>query len=276
MRHDPALKRLIPLTPLRHFYDRLRDFCSDSFHREAAREWLRRPDRVQELIAASVAHFGLYDNRDELFRPAPMGLTAARTGNPDLANRLLGLIARGATGVPSRPELEFDFVDYELSPVRTTGSEFESGESGRSSGKGGVDVLLANRVDRLPAVGELKADTDVNPFLGFVQSLTYAVELATPAQRVRLAASYPGRFAWPGAGPYIDVYLLLIRHPEDRPHAEFLDLVRGIASRLCVHGSPYARLVRRLACLRTAYDDGDRAEFGSAFVVEPSVTPPTG
>ena len=48
MRTDPALKRLIPLTPLRHFYDRLRDFVSDSFHREAARECLRRPDRLQD------------------------------------------------------------------------------------------------------------------------------------------------------------------------------------------------------------------------------------
>ena len=71
MRHDPSLKRLIPLTPLRHFYDRLRDFCSDSFHREAARECLRRPDRLQELVAESVSHFGLYDNQEEPFTPGP-------------------------------------------------------------------------------------------------------------------------------------------------------------------------------------------------------------
>ena len=276
MRSDPALKRLIPLTPLRHFYDRLRDFVSDSFHREAARECLRRPDRLQDLIAASVAHFGLYDNRDEPFRPAPGGLTPARSGNADLANRLLGLIAAGSTTVPSRPELEFDFVDYEVSPVRTTGSEFENGDSGKSSGKGGIDVLLANRVDRLPAVGELKADTDRNPFLGFIQSLRYAVELSTPAQRARLAKSYPDRFAWPETGPGIDICLLLVRYPDDPPHAEFLNLVRGIVERLAVPGSPFTALVRRLVCLHTDMASSDRAEFRVAFATPGGTTPPTG
>ncbi len=275
MRADPALRRLIPLTPLRHFYDRLRDFVSDAFHREAARECLRRPDRVQELIAGSVRHFALYDNREEPFRPGAVGLTEARTDNGDLANRALGLIARGAASVPSCRELEFDFVDYEVSPIRTTGSEFENGESAKRSGRGGVDVLLANRADRLPAVGELKADTDRNPFLGLVQALTYAVELSTPPQRARLATSYPGRFAWPEAGPVIDIDLLLIRYPDDRAHAEFLDLVRGLVERLAVPGSPFAALVRRVACLRTDMSVADHAEFAVEFVLPSGPMQPT-
>jgi hypothetical protein len=276
MRTDPALRRLIPLTSLRHFYDRLRDFVSDAFHREAARECLRRPDRVQELIAGSVRHFTLYDNREEPFRPGPVGLTDARTENSDLANRVLGLIARSEASVPSCRELEFDFVDYEVSPIRTTGSEFENGESAKRSGRGGVDVLLANRVDRLPAVGELKADTDRNPFLGLIQALTYAAELSTPSQRARLAASYPDRFVWPEVGPFIDIDLLLIRYPDDRAHAEFLDLVRGLVERLVVPGSPFANLVRGVACFRTDVNIADRAEFAVEFVLPAGPTESTG
>lgn len=276
MRDDPALRRLIPLTPLRHFYDRLRDFVSDSFHREAARECLRRPDRVQELVAASVRHFELYDNRGEPFHDRGPGLTRARGENGDVANRTLSVMARGAVSVPSHPELEFDFVDYEISPIRTTGSEFENGTPGTRSGRGGLDALLANRTDRLPVVGELKADTDRNPFLGLIQSLTYAVELSTPAQRSRLATSYPGRFAWPDAGPYIDIVLLLIRYPNDPAHAEFLDLVRGLVGRLAVPGTPFTRMVRRVACLRTDLNLPDRAEFAVEFVLPTGATRPTG
>ncbi len=276
MRNDPTLRRLIPLTPLRHFYDRLRDFESLSFHREALRECLRRPDRLQKLIAASVRHFGMYDNREETFHERITGLTAARTENDDLANRTLGLLARGEVGVPSYPEFEFDFVDYEVSPIRTTGSEFENGVPATRSGRGGVDALLAARIDRLPVIGELKADTDRNPFLGFIQSLTYAVELSTPAQRWRLAAAYPGRFAWPEGGPYIDIALLLIRYPEDPGKLEFLHSVRGLVERLAVPDTPFTHLVRRVLCLRTEMTTPDHAVFTVEFVVPGSVTPPSG
>lgn len=276
MRSDPTLRPLIPLTPLRHFYDRLRDFESRAFHREAARECVRRPDRVQELIAASVRHFELYDNRDEGFHDRSPGLTGARGENGDLANRTLSLMARGAASVPSHPELEFEFVDYEISPIRTTGSEFEDGTPGTRSGRGGVDVLLANRAGRLPAVGELKADTDRNPFLGLIQELTYAVELSTPAQRVRLAAAYPNRFRWPEAGPFIDVVLFLIRYPSDPGHAEFLELIRKLASRLAGPDTPFSRLVRRVVCLGTDMNTSEGADLAVRFVAPTAVTRPSG
>lgn len=276
MRNDPTLRRLIPVTQLRHFYDRLRDFESQSFHREAVRECLRRPDQLQKLIAASVRHFGLYDNREETFHERTPGLTVTRTENSDLANRTLGLLARGAVGVPSHPELKFDFVDYEVSPIRTTGSEFENGIPATRSGRGGVDALLAARIDRLPIIGELKADTDRNPFLGFIQSLTYAVELSTPAQRSRLAAAYPDRFAWPEHGPYIDIALLLIRYPSDPGKLEFLHWVRGLVEQLAVPDTPFSHLVRRVSCLRTEMTTPEYAEFTVDFVVPDSVTPPSG
>ena len=278
MRNDPTLRRLIPVTPLRHFYDRLRDFESQSFHREALRECLRRPDQLQKLIAASVRHFGLYDNREETFHDRIPGLTAARAENSDLANRTLRLMALGAVGVPSHPalELKFDFVDYDVSPIRTTESEFENGIPATGSGRGGVDALLAARDGRLPIIGELKADTDRNPFLGFIQSLTYAVELSSTSQRSRLEAAYPKRFAWPERGPYIDIALLLIRYPNDPAKVEFLKLVRGLVEKLAVPDTPFSHLVRRVLCLRTEMTTPESVEFAVEFVVPGSVTPPSG
>lgn len=276
MRKDPAFRRLIALTPLRHFYDRLRDFESQSFHREAAVECVRRPDQLQKLIAESVRHFGLYDNREETFHERVSGLTPARIQNSDLANRTLGLMARGAVSVPTYPALEFDFIDYEVSPIRTTRSEFENGISGKHSGAGGVDALLASRFDRLPIIGELKADTDRNPFLGFIQSLTYAVELSSPSQRSRLMAAYPGRFAWPEDGPYIDIGLLLIRYPNDSSKVEFLHLVRRLVERLAVPDTPFSKLVRRVVCFRTEMIAIDHAEFDVEFVIPGLATPPSG
>lgn len=274
-RRDPALRRMIPLTPLRHFYHRLRDFVSDSFHPQAARECERRPSCVQDLVAASLEHFGLYDNRDEGFRPAPGGLTEDRAASQHEANRLLGLIVKGRCVVPSCPRLEFEFVDYEVSPIRTTRSEFENGRPATDSGKGGIDVLLANRLDRLPGVGEAKASTDRNPFLGFIQALTYAVELSTVPQRARLDRFYPGRFAWPESGPFIDITLLLARYPDDAKHAEFLGVIDRITCKVLVPGSPFGTVVRRVACLKSEMTDPGEASFGVAFVHPVQIIPPT-
>jgi hypothetical protein len=193
-RDHPGLRRLVPITPLRHFYHLLRDFVSVSFPREAARECERCPDRLQELEAASVAHFGLYDNRGEGFhdRRGVGALSPEVLQSPRPVHRTLSRVARGGILVPSHPELDATYVDYEVSPTRTTAAQYESGAPCRA--KGGIDVLLANARDRLPVVAEAKGATDRNLFLGLIQALTYAVELSTAPQRERLARTYPGRF----------------------------------------------------------------------------------
>ena len=136
----------------------------------------------------------------------------------------------------------------------------------------------AERVKRMFkwAVGEEMLDPDRNPFPGFIQSLTYAVEISTPAQRSRLAAAYPGRFAWPEGGPYIDIALLLIRYPNEPGKVEFLHSVRGLVEQLAVPDTPFSQLVRRVLCLRTEVTTPECAEFVVEFVVPGSVTPSSG
>ena len=261
-----ALTRLIPLTSLRHFYHLLRSFEREAYHLETLRECLRRTDKLQGMIQSSFDHFKLYDNHTEGFRPIGGVLTEARLQNPDIANQLLVAISKGDVTTPSNPTLEFDFVDCDISPHRTTSSHYEDGRSGRAAGIGGVDVLLSSRLDRLPCIGEIKAQTDRNPFLGFIQSLTYAVELSTSFQRTRLDLSYPGRFSWPENGPWIDICLLLIRYPVDDANAEFLEMTGRLAEKLMVPGTPAARLIRRVSCLLTDFDQQDIVNFKPAFL----------
>jgi hypothetical protein len=260
------LKRMIPLTPIRHFYDRMRDFVSEELHWQLACECFRRTDLLQDLVQSSFEHFCLYQNSDEPFRPSSGNLTPSRIQNQDSANQLLSLVAqKGAVTVNSSPELEVDFVDYDISPIRTTSSYFENGRSGKNSGIGGADILLSNRKDRLPCVGEIKAETDRNPFLGLIQSLMYAVELSTPAQRARLAQSYPGSFDWPVAGPWIDICLMLIRYPQSSRKKDFLDLVQSIVVRVLAPNTPISRIVRRVSCLLTEMESPGSIDFNVGF-----------
>ncbi len=270
--------RIIPVTSLRHLYHLMR-WTSDAFHFSLANEFQRRTDRLQELIDASYAHFSRYDNQVEPFNPRFGTLTEDRHLSRDPADRILVPISRGSTSVPECPNVEFDFVDYNVSPIRTTLSEFETGVPSTRSGRGGIDVLLASRTDRTPVVGELKGGTDRNLFFAFVQALTYAVELATPPQQARLELAYPGRFCLPTPCTPLDIALITIDYPDSEKSARFLEVLRELVAKLLPH-SPFSRMVRRVTCLRTtegqinAAYDGGTLEFRVEFDSTPS--PPAG
>jgi len=145
--------------------------------------------------------------------------------------------------------LDADYVDYELSPTRTTDSIHESGEP--SGAGGGIDLLLANAKDRLPVLLEAKGATDRNLFLGIIQALTYAVEFSTPFQRERLQRAYPGRFEWQPGSAAVDLYLLVVGAPRSRHHSTFVGLVDDISRQLLLPGTAVAELVRRIVCIET-------------------------
>lgn len=255
MRKDPSLKRLIPVTALRHLYQLLRDFPKEEFQLAVATEICRRPEQLVKLVVESRNHFALYDNREEAFhnRGAEGQLTPNRLHSSHLANRFvqeLALSQNRAIPVTGAPQYSFRYVDYDISPYRTTESEYENGNSGRPSGTGGMDLLLCNHTDQTPVIGEIKADTDVNPFLGLIQSLMYAVELSTPAQRARLGTFYPGRFAESDTGSGIDISLILLRYPQDTISQEFLSLTSRLSASL-VADHAVAGIIRRIVALET-------------------------
>ena len=253
MRNQPSLKRLIPITGLRHLYLLLRDFPKEDFQLEVARELCRKPKQLAELITKSRKHFELYDNKGEGFhdRGNDGRLTADRLGSKKLADRFLKQLAAKSVNIASAHQYyKFVYVDYDISPYRTTGSQFENGASGESSGTGGMDILLSNEKDQTPIVGETKADTDVNPFFGLIQSLMYAVELSTPSQRLRLSQSYNGRFAESSPDQGIDIYLFLLRYAQDEKSQEFLSLTNQLSAKL-LEIKTISTIVRRIVALES-------------------------
>jgi hypothetical protein len=271
---EGSLDRLIPITALRNFYKVLRLFPSTAFHLQAARECERRPEQVQALFAESVTHFARYVNGSDRFHDRVADGTVSLESSSDgqmcsTARRLVSFLASGHISMsPEWRHLECDYVDHELSPFRTKQACFENGVSGRRSGRGGVDVVLANRLDKMLIVGEVKAETDTNPFLGLIQALTYTVEMTTAAQRARLARCYQQRFESLVGGPYADIYLILIRYPTDEEHQEFLRITGEIAKRILEENGAVAAQVRRIVCLATDMNQGDRLDFSVMFIHE--------
>jgi hypothetical protein len=127
---------------------------------------------------------------------------------------------------------EIQFVDDEISPFRTTGgASFEDTATGTSGG-GGVDLLLGDRDGSL-LIGEIKAPGDSTLFLALIQSLTYALELTTASQMLRLKTCYPNAYAGlqshdEGQGCRCDI--LLIYREGDNP--KLLDQSPALARQL--------------------------------------------
>jgi hypothetical protein len=266
MRQEQSFKRLIPITALRHFYETLRRFPSFAFRMQAARECLRRPDQLQELVRNSSDHFALYENPAEAFHDRQPGtFSAVRETNRSIAVRLLRKAIAGACSIQEAPLLDFRYVDYEVSPIRTTASQFENGLSGRSSGTGGIDLLLANRCDRVPIIGEVKIEADTDPFFGLIQALMYAVEMTTAPQMCRLNRFYGDQFSFPRDGAFVDVYLMLVAYPNDQNHAESLKMTDELSRLLVTANSPVARIVRRLVCIEAASVDTEVVSFTVRF-----------
>ena len=88
--------------------------------------------------------------------------------------------------------------------------------------------------------------------------------------------SYRGQFTLPVAGPWLDLYLLLVAYPSDEEHTGFLDITGQIIRRLLLADGPTSHLVRRIVALNTALDQDDRTVFSVSFAHGPgaAATPP--
>lgn len=200
----------VPQTQLRSLYQVLRDFDDSKVGRATLENTLRKRGRtLLKYFENSYEQFDQYSNVNENFGG---GTHRKKDGHFKFAERLARTLeASGQWAGDSK--LGFDFVAREVNFRRTSGGAFfEDGTLARSSGAGGVDLLLRAHEGGLPIVGEIKASTDTNAFVALVQALTYACELVTPAQLDRLERHYPQRFP-PGLltsseGPHADIYLI--------------------------------------------------------------------
>jgi hypothetical protein len=238
----------IPVTPLVEEYRRLLKL-SQAQRLERAEQLIRRPTSLAKAFRDSRQQFASFDHADENFYdPVPPRTTLPK--NPkglsstiEVAARLSG---RGARRVLGDDRLSFLYIDRELVPARTkSGAVFADGKSIRSGLR--LDLLLANRHDRTPIIGEVKVAQDKDPFFALVQALTHAAYLSTPSQFKRLARVYSERKI--KAGKKLDVYLLLAQAPAAATYwFELREAARRLAARL-VEQESMTGGVRRIAAV---------------------------
>ena len=109
--------------------------------------------------------------------------------------------------VEGRPELEFMFVDREITPASAVVDrkrEWIYGEDWRVS----ADLLLMNTRDRTPIVAEFKRGGDENADYALVQALAAAAQLTPSRQRARLRKEYSDHFG-EHVPNLLDVYVIL-------------------------------------------------------------------
>ena len=128
-----------------------------------------------------------------------------------------------------------------------------------------IDLLLADRRHQTPIVAEIKCPKDTNPFFGLIQALTYAVELITPAQRARLQRYYPNHFRERTAGPFVEIWLVLVdvSYSDEDWQTTILSSTRQLAEALLTDESEIASLIRRVRCFRARLVAGEQAERAS-------------
>lgn len=180
---------------------------------------------LAEAFVSSVQELESYDS-NEPFRNAPR---AAGEGHPaSKANRIAFQIAEaGGVAIQGEPALGGEYVDYEVSSLRTTGkAQWSKGgapmppDTKPQPGKPVIIDLLLRGREGQPVVTEVKFGGDKDPVAALVQGLVYAATLSTPQQRRRLAAQLPHprsrgagthcvRFA--AGGELVDIALLMAR-----------------------------------------------------------------
>jgi hypothetical protein len=259
---------VIPQTPMRHLYGLLSDFSSSECHLALATEAARVPARLAARFAKSVMRFSVYENEDEPF--VPEGDQRQGPANADELNAITSTDSltvffvqrnNGVGVVEDYNELNFNFVEREVIPTRTTGNAVYEDGTPAQRGKQ-VDWLLRNGADGTPIVAEIKVGNDKNLFYALVQSLMYASELVTPSQLQRLARHHPECCI---DHESLDIYLV-VSNFNDRSQVQndifeaTSNLIEGL-----IGESDISQYVRRIACIDARLNQEGCLAFRSLF-----------
>lgn len=257
---------LVPVSRLRRFYESLRLLDAAAVHSAIADHLAGDRDRtdvLDALFADSVEHLQRYQNAGQPFHQGVgRDWFAGYHGRPDqfarcLAARLAPEEGHRASFAIEGSDLEYLVIDYEVSPLRTAGGHrFEDGRSAASSGAGGMDLLLATR-DGAPVVGEVKAPADTSVFVALVQALTYACEILTEQQVVRLQKAYPTTF---NSSPEPFCEILILVSAGDSPRLE-QQTARIVQNLLCDPERSVAKHIRRITVAEARFGEGGRPAF---------------
>jgi len=184
--------QIVPSSELRYFYA---SFTKLNFSTKTqtfiAEDLLRKnnPEKLVELYKRSFEHISrVYNNPSEEMtgkskrKPLPVS-----SGPIKKTTDVVSWLAKGTPiTVTSSPGYSFEYVNREVSPLRTTHAEYDTQIPASRSGTGGLDFIGWNLQSNLPVLGEIKVEGDQNPFYALIQLLTYLSEMSTPNQINRI------------------------------------------------------------------------------------------
>jgi hypothetical protein len=248
---------LLP-TQLRGYYDALHALKEEE-QTTLAELHAKDPERLIARFDHSVKTAAGYRKIDEPFHGDRSEKWKEEAGEPVTSTTtfVANLAAAGHHEVVDFPELDFDFVDREIFPLRSTTIPV-NGRGARRS----IDLLLRNG-DGLPVVGELKVAGDSPTYYALVQALMYAAELSSESQLQRLADHYD--FVVPDGQAVISIYLIAYAAPERGKYRErSFDATKTIVERLMVD-QRVTSVVRHIAYLKSSSDADGRLVFRHLF-----------
>lgn len=221
----------VPITHLRQFYDVMK-LLETATWVNLAQFYSTTPASLERLWTLSRNAFASYHNSDDWGRgktkelpSVPRFVTAISSTNEFTAYiKQPGNSCSIGTG--------YTFVERELNPRRTARGVFSNKRPATKSGTGGIDVLLKSRETGLPAVGEVKVGNDKNAFFALIQAMTYAVELSTPSQLVRLKTQFRDQFSELNVEEgKVEIVLLMVNPVKDDTRGPVLELIKALNAR---------------------------------------------
>jgi hypothetical protein len=248
----------LPATQLRGYYDALHGL-KEQEQTALAELHAKDPERLIARFAHSVKTVAAYPELTEAFYDErsrkPIEVAGDRVHST--TTFVAKLRAAGRLHVLDFPELDFDFVDREIFPLRSTTIPVDGRGARRS-----IDVLLRDD-NGFPIVGEVKVAGDSPTYYALVQALMYAAELSSESQLRRLAKHY--EFVIPEGQAAITIYLIAHAAPESGTYrGKSLEASKAIVEKL-MDDPRITAVIRHFACLESTLDADGRLSFKHLF-----------
>ena len=231
-KHAPRKTITVPITKLRQFYEVMKVLDTATWI-NLAKFYSQAPASLERLWNHSREIFTAYHNMDDwggdetnrkMLPNAPV-----RLGEISSTNEFAAFVKEPDNSLANAG---FTFVKRELNPRRTRKGMFSDKRPATKSGTGGIDLLLRSSATGFPTVGEVKVKDDKNAFFALVQAMTYAVELSTPNQLVRLKKHFGDHFGNLNFDEgKVEIVLLMVNPVKDDSREPILKLIKHLNKR---------------------------------------------
>jgi hypothetical protein len=230
----PAPKKtiIVPITKLRQFYEVMKVLDTVTWI-NMAKFYSQFPASLERLWNQSREIFAAYHNMDgwggDEGNRKMLPNVPARIGAISSTNEFAAFVKEPDNSLTNAG---FTFVKRELNPRTTRKGMFSDKRPAKESGSGGIDILLRSSATGFPTVGEVKVKKDKNAFFALVQAMTYAVELSTPNQLVRLKKHFGDDFGNLNLDEgKVEIALLMVNPVKDDSREPILELIKKLNKR---------------------------------------------